>query len=192
MANETYNDGFEAFERFLSSLNKAIESRELKVYIKKQAEDLREKVMQDKDIEHIENENNSANQEKVSKYKSSNGSYIEGNSITLYNDAFMTNDELTHFFNTTNRDKNYEGWSLVEQVEYGTGIVGASSSQNIGDEWGMGSKQGWVYKGDSDEDKVFTRGTQGKYIYYDLYLRSKDNVGDWVYNYLDKTFKEWK
>lgn len=180
---KVYNDSFEAFNDFMLSLSKAIESPNLKKYIQKEAINLRDKIMVEKDIEHIENENNSANREKVNKYKEGNGTYIEGNVVTLYNDAFMTNDELTHFFNLENRDANYDGWSIVEEVEYGTGLEGGRSSSS--------TKKGWVYKGDSDEDKVFTRGHEGKYIYNDLYLRSSDNVEDWINDYLDKELKDW-
>jgi hypothetical protein len=183
MAKE-YNDSFEAFNDFMQDFNKAIESPNLKKYIQKEAVNLRDRIMEENLIEQIERENNSANREKVDKYKEGNGTSIEGNVVTLYNDAFFTNDELTHFFNTENRDANYDGWSIAEEVEYGTGLMSERSSSS--------TKKGWVYKGDNDEDKVFTRGHGGKYIYQKLYLRSSDKLENWIIDYLNEELKEWE
>jgi len=170
----------------LKRIEQAISSDAFKEDIKKNCTSTLTRVMNEKDINSIEEVSNSANQEKVAKYKKANKSYIEGNTITLYNDAFLTNDEMTHFFNTNNRDKNYQGFSIAELVEYGSGLKGSSSSKGTRDEWNYGSRKGWVYKGDSDEDKVFTRGSEGKYIYYTTTQEIDDKICDWVTKYLDK------
>ena len=162
----------------LKSIQRAISSSSFKEEIKNQCVSTLEKVMEDKDINNIENgwggNYTSTNKEKVDKYKSSNHSYIEGDTITLYNDAYFTNDELTHFFNEDNRDANYDGFSIANLVEYGSGL---SSSL-------------WVFKGDSEEDKVFTRGSEGKYIYHTTTKEIDDNICDWVTNYLDREIRK--
>lgn len=167
-------------------ISRILKSADFKEYLLKKCIEKRDYIMQERNIEQIENESNGANQEKVNAYINSNKTEISGNVIKLYNDAYFTNTQLTHFFNEDNRDENYDGLSIAELVEYGSGLAGASSSLNTGTEWDyMSNYKGWVYKGD-DGEKVFTNGREGKYIYYFLSKAIEDNIEQWTNEYLEK------
>ena len=55
MAN-TYNDSFEAFNDFMSKFYKEMQGQGIKKHVQTQAVSLRDKIMQERDIEHIEQE----------------------------------------------------------------------------------------------------------------------------------------
>lgn len=195
MANKVYK--VELNEQNLNKLinkyneiSSTLNSSEFKEFLLDKCRVKRDEILEKSDVNNIEypiwGNGDSANQEKAELYAASHKTSIDGNVITLYNDAFMDNTDLTHFFNEENRDANYDGFSIAELVEFGAGIVGASSSKNTGEEWSYGSAKGWVFKGDSDDDKVFTRGSEGKYIYYTLAKEIEDNIENWVSEYLDK------
>jgi len=175
-----------------NKVSKSLASMEFKEFLLKKCIKVRDQIMLDKDIAHIENANDSANQEKVDAYIAGNHEEINGNTISLYNDANLSVENLTHFFNEVYRDTQYsDGFSLAELVEYGVGLVGANSSLGTGDEWEYESNskrdysEGWSYKGDNGLPE-HTSGSEGKYIYYYLAKEIEENIDDWVEEFLEK------
>lgn len=197
MANKIYQveltlDNLSKLINKYNNVSKSLGTMEFKEFLLDKCIKARNQIMLDRDIAHIENANDSANQEKVDKYIAGNHEEINGDTISLYNDAHLSVGELTHFFNETYRDTQYsDGFSLSELVEYGAGLVGASSSLGTGDEWEYESNskrdynEGWSYKGDNGSPE-HTNGSEGKYIYYYLAETIENNIDDWVEEFLDK------
>lgn len=175
---------------------KLLSSMEFKQFLLEKCKKAREKVMLERDIAHIEDVNDTSNQEKVDAYTSGNKEEISGNTITLYNDSVIDIGSSNTFFNEEYRDTHYPSeLSLAELVEYGVGLVGANSSLNIGDEWeymvngGRDYSEGWYYKSDNNAPQL-TKGSEGKYIYYYLTKFVEDNVEDWVKEFLEEKIGE--
>lgn len=175
-----------------SEISKTLTSMEFKYFLLDKCKKARDEVMLERDIAHIEDVNDTANQEKVDAYTSGNKEEISGNVITLYNDSIIDIGSTHTFFSEEYRDAFYPSeLSLAELVEYGTGLVGADSSLDTGDEWeymanaGRDYSQGWHYKSDNGIPEL-TQGSEGKYIYYYLTKAIEDNIEDWVDEFLSK------
>ena len=195
MSRKVYEVGFNKeaineYAKFLDTLGYSLNSREFKRFILDKCIKLRDEIMLESNIANIEDANDGANQEKVDLYTSSNKTSIQGDTITLYNDAYMSNDELTHFFDEDYRDANYNGLDIASLVEFGVGLKGLESSKGTGLEWDyqINSSRdygdGWYYKGDNGV-KEYTSGSEGKYIYYQLTMAIEKNIESWIEEYLD-------
>lgn len=196
MANKIYQldldeASVDKLEKQLLGVSNALSSREFKDFLLKKCIEARDEIMLEKDIAHIEEANDSANQEKVDLYVSSNHTAIVGDTISLYNDAYLDKDDLSHFFSEEYKNANYgDGISLAELVEYGTGIRGAGSSIGDPDEWeyevnpDRDYSEGWSYKGDNGI-REHTIGKEGKYIYYTLANVIEKNIDSWVDEFID-------
>lgn len=90
---------------------------------------------------------------------------------------------------------NYpNGFSIARAVEYGTGIVGASSAAA-----GEAGKAGWEYDINQHGDKgwfyvkdgklYWSRGFEGRLIYYKTHKDIADNIKGWIYDYVDNKEK---
>ena len=174
------------------NLSKALSSSEFKQFLLEKCKKTRDEIMLERDIAHIEDVNNSANQEKVDAYTSANKEEIDGNTITLYNDSVIDIDSANTFFSEEYRNTHYPAdFSLAELVEYGAGLVGANSSLGTGDEWdytinaGRDYSAGWHYKSDNDIPEL-TQGSEGKYIYYFLAKAIEENIENWVDEFLEE------
>jgi len=172
-------------------IGNALNGIEFKHFILEKCKKAREEIMLERDISNIEENRDSVNQEKVDAYTSGNKEEISGNTITLYNDSVIDIPNTDTFFNEVYRDTHYPAeLSLAELVEYGVGLVGADSSLNTGDEWEYTANSsrdyslGWKYKSDN-ELPAYTKGSEGKYIYYYLARAIEDNINNWVEEYLD-------
>lgn len=170
----------------------ALGSMEFKQFLLEKCKKARDEIMLERDIAHIENVGDSANQEKVDAYTSGNKEEISGDTITLYNDSVIDIRSTNTFFSEEYRDTHYPAeLSLAELVEYGAGLVGADSSLGTGDEWeytvnaGRDYSEGWYYKSDNNVPEL-TQGSEGKYIYYYLAETIENNIDDWVEEFLDK------
>lgn len=175
-----------------SEISKTLTSMEFKYFLLDKCKKARDEVMLERDIAHIEDVNDTANQEKVDAYTSGNKEEISGNVITLYNDSIIDIGSTHTFFSEEYRDAFYPSeLSLAELVEYGAGLVGADSSLDTGDEWeymanaGRDYSEGWYYKSDNGIPEL-TQGSEGKYIYYYLTKAIEDNIEDWVDEFLSK------
>lgn len=180
------------FANKIKEISKALSSMEFKQFLLEKCKTMRDEVMLQRDIAHIEEANDSANQEKVDAYTSGNKEEIVGDTISLYNDSVIDIDSANTFFSEEYRDTHYPAeFSLAELVEYGAGLVGAESSLNTGDEWeytvnsGRDYSLGWKYKSDNDLPAE-TQGSEGKYIYYYLAQAIEDNIEYWVDEFLDR------
>ena len=90
---------------------------------------------------------------------------------------------------------NYpNGFSIAKAVEYGTGIVGSTSEANgiaENDGWqydvnGHG-EQGWFYK--KNGNLYWSKGFEGRLIYYKTAKEIVDNLPKWINNYLNENIK---
>lgn len=177
--------------KFNNKILKALAGMEFKQFLLEKCKKMRDEIMLQRDIAHIEDVNDSANQEKVDAYISGNKEETGKDYIYLYNDSHLDVNQLSHFFNEEYRDTFYSnGISLAELVEYGAGLIGAETSLNTGDEWEYEANakrdysEGWNYKSDNDMPEL-TQGSEGKYIYYYLTKYVEDNIEDWAYEFLE-------
>lgn len=197
MADKTYTvelnrENLQKLIQKYNNIAKAISSMEFKQFLLEKCKKARDEVMLERDIAHIEDVNDTANQEKVDAYTSGNKEEINGDVITLYNDSVIDTGSSNTFFSEEYRDTHYPSeLSLAELVEYGAGLVGADSSLGTGDEWeytvnnGRNYSEGWYYKSDNGTPEL-TQGSEGKYIYYYLTKVIEDNIEDWINEFLSE------
>lgn len=116
-------------------------------------------------------------------YRTNHQKMISDNDIYLWNETMVDLSSLS-----AETLANYpKGLSLAKIVEYGTGIVGASSeASKIAEDWqydvnGHGTK-GWFYV-DSSGVLHWTKGIAGKLIFYETKRRIEENISQWVIEY---------
>ena len=178
--------------KFNNKILKALTGIEFKQFLLERCKKARDEIMLERDIAHIEDVNNTANQEKVDAYTNGNKEEISKDTIYLYNDSTIDIESTNTFFSEEYRDTYYPSeLSLAELVEYGAGLVGADSSLGTGDEWEytVNAKrdysEGWHYKSDNGVPEL-TQGSEGKYIYYYLARYVEDNIENWAYEFLNE------
>lgn len=128
-------------------------------------------------------------------YRNSHKVEVDKDKIVISNDALVSLSQiLAEDYTETSRIRlaeNYaDGFDLAKAVEYGTGIVGASSfaSAYAGqDGWdydinGHGSN-GWFYR--SNGNIYWTKGYTGTLIYERAIQKIEENLNDWIMEYLD-------
>lgn len=126
----------------------------------------------------------------VSEYARNHQKEIQGNKITLSNGTMADLSNLS-----PETLANYpNGFSIAKAVEYGTSIVGASSEAS-----GIAAKNGWEYDVNQHGDKgwiyekdgklYWSRGFEGRLIYYKTANKIGDDVGKWISDYIEKKTK---
>ncbi len=124
----------------------------------------------------------------VSEYAKNHQKKIEGNRIILSNGTMadlsgLSPETLANYPN---------GFSIAKAVEYGTGIVGATSEASaFADNWAYDVNQhgnsGWFYK--KDGNIFWSKGFEGRLIYYKTAKEIKEKSNKWVSNYLKDKIK---
>lgn len=107
---------------------------------------------------------------------------LENDYIVIYNETTLTQQEMTWVSDKTK--ENYpEGISIAYIIEYGTGLLGDSNSEN---EWEVNInnyKSSWSYK-DPEGRIRHTQGIEGRYIYDKMMQEVEIDFADWVEEYL--------
>ena len=125
----------------------------------------------------------------TSEYAKNHRKKIEKKTITLSNRTMADLSDLS-----PETLANYpNGFSIAKAVEYGTGIIGSTSeaSSIAPSDWkydvnGHGEK-GWFYK--KNGNIYWSKGFEGRLIFYKTALDIKENVNNWVAYYLKRKMK---
>lgn len=121
-------------------------------------------------------------------YRTNHQYKILDNEIDLWNETIVDLDSLNLKPETIANYSN--GLSLAKIVEYGTGIVGASSqASSLAKDWqydvnGHGN-EGWFYQ-DNSGQLHFTRGIEGRLIFYKTREEIEKNLNSWMKEYISK------
>lgn len=126
----------------------------------------------------------------VSEYARNHQKQIEGNRIILSNNTMADLSNLS-----LETQANYpNGFSIAQAIEYGTGIVGASSAaSSIAAEYGweydvnQHGEKGWFYV--KDGQLWHSKGFEGRLIYYKTTKEIADNINEWLIKYLESKTK---
>lgn len=172
-------NGIKRLQKYLEELKKSFSNQDFLEYL------------QDKSFQvltQITNQNLNSDElgEYVHTYRNSHQKAIEGDTIYLWNETMVDLDSL----NLSEKTKqNYsKGLSLAKIVEYGTGVLGSrSEASQYADNWeydvnGHGDK-GWFYQ-DMSGKLHFTRGIEGRLIFYKTKQEIEKNFGKWVTEYI--------
>ena len=112
---------------------------------------------------------------------------LENDYIVIYNETTLTQQEMTWVSEKTK--ENYpEGISIAYIIEYGTGLLGESNSE---DEWQTNVnnyKSSWSYK-DPEGNIRHTQGIEGRFIYDKMMQEVEINFADWVDEFIRKEFE---
>ena len=129
-------------------------------------------------------------QVKNSNYMNSMHTEIDKDYIYIYNDSEIDVQNKPYMEETTKA--NYPAkLSLAKIVEYGIGYTGQLRTPNVIEledwEYDVNNHgyKGWYYK-DSNGNKCWTNGFQGRLIFYKLKEYIEQNIAEWVYEYIDK------
>lgn len=121
-----------------------------------------------------------------------NQGYANNHEVEVYQDEIIlfnnTKADLSHLSESTRA--NYpDGFSIAKAVEYGTGIVGrdsqgADQAENWAYDVNNHGEKGWFYE---KNGKIYwTKGMEGKLIYYKTKEEIEKNVGKWISEYIDE------
>lgn len=183
MNNTTYTielseEGIKNYIKTLEKIEKAFSSDDFHKYLLDKCRELLTLIIEKENVSEIERA----------------GEYLEGcqdeigkGYIYLYNDSTIDIPSSDTFFSDYAKQFYPIELSLAELVEYGTGLVGAESSKNTGDEWEYMAnpkrdyREGWEWK--NGTHAVHTMGQEGKYIYFQLKEEIEKNIDKWVNDY---------
>ena len=118
-------------------------------------------------------------------YRNNHQFQVDDKDVYLWNDTMV---DLS-FVSEETRANYPNGLSLAKIVEYGTGIVGASSeASKFARDWqydvnGHGNK-GWFYV-DSTGVLQWSKGIHGRLIFYETKRRIEENMEKWVAEYCE-------
>ena len=128
-------------------------------------------------------------QVKDSNYMSSMHTEIDKDYIYIYNDSEIDVQNKPYMKETT-KEKYPAKLSLAKIVEYDIGYVGKQTPNVMElENWeydieGHGTK-GWYYR-DDNGGYHWTKGFQGRLIFYKLKEYIEQNISQWIYEYIDK------
>ena len=176
--------GIQTIYTYVVNLQTAFKSKDFMEFIAKKAMETlnqvtREKLNMDEEMEYYHS------------YRYNHKMKVDTDEIYLFNQTTIPVDKINPDIAI-----NYpNGFDLAKAVEYGTGIVGASSSGaeyagNSGWQYdvnGHGNK-GWFYV-DNNGELHWTRGMAGRLIYLTTKQRIEQNINSWVNEYVEKMTK---
>lgn len=162
----------------LQELSKSISSQDFMEFIGNKSHEIVRSKTNQSGISYRETEGYSSNNKKV----------VSKKEVTLYNDTMA---DLSNLSETTKI--NYpNGFSIAKAVEYGTGVVGASSEGSTqAQDWEYDvnnhGEKGWYYE--KDGRIYWTKGMEGKLIYYKSSEEIKKQLPTMVGEFIQKTIK---
>ena len=183
--NTTYEyhlslDDMKKFKKQMLKIKEALNSQEFIYYLANKCYELLNKVTSEK-------LNTDELDMYIHTYRNNHQKKVIDNDIYLWNETMVDLSSLSE-----ETLENYpNGLSLAKIVEYGTGIVGSSSeASKYAKDWqydvnGHGEK-GWFYV-DSSGVLHWTKGIQGKLVFYETKRRIEENIENWISEYLMKT-----
>lgn len=118
---------------------------------------------------------------------------LESALFSKYRNSHKIKDTTTGFilYNDLSREWTEYNFSIAEAVEYGIGIVGKNNraygaSENFYEyDVNNHGNYGWVYKDDSGNTH-WTKGYEGRNVYYYTYIEIIKNMENWVNEFIEK------
>lgn len=187
--NKTYEielseESLKKFSSTLSKIENKISGEDFSKFLLKKCNALLDEILQREDI----NE-----EQRAGDYLAGNKNEIGKDFVQLYNDSVIDVASADTWFNDYGKQFYDSTLSLAELVEYGTGVIGALYSRNIGDEWeyemnpNRDYSEGWVWDNSSfPTSESPTLGQAGKYIYFQLQEEAEKHLEEWVGEYIDE------
>lgn len=129
----------------------------------------------------------SVNDLEVSEYSKNHKKQVSKNEIILSNDTKADLSDLS-----AETLANYpNGFSIAKAVEFGTGVIGSTSEAS-----GYAAENGWEYDINQHENRgwfykkngniYWTKGFEGRLIYYKTAKKISENGGKWIVEYLER------
>lgn len=175
---------------YLNKVGKALSSKEFFDYIKKKCEDILDDL-----TKNLLNSGGDLENGYLHIYRNSHKVDVNGEEIVISNNALVSLGQiLAENYTESSKIKlaqNYaNGFDLAKAVEYGTGVVGASSFASAmasQDDWeydlnNHGNK-GWFYR--SNGNIYWSKGYTGTLIYERAIQKIEENVDDWIAEYIN-------
>lgn len=184
---KTYNinlldeKSLKGFEEELDRIKKLFNSYEFKEFILNKSQQELEKICTE-NLHNLESYGEQAN------YMSGMYTEIDGDSIILGNESIVNIDGKNMKPETKARYSSE--LSLAKIVEFGVGALGTSDEDwetniNQSEHIKKYGRDGWYYVDDSG-NVHWTTGIEGKFIFYKLSEKIKENVADWINEYLNQ------
>lgn len=181
---ELSEESIKGFTKELDKIEKKITNDSLNKFLMDKCRDTLEYIMHNENVEGTQR----------------GSEYIEGNHeekgkgyIRLYNDSVIDIEGADTFLSEEAKETYPSRLSLAALMEYGTGLRGAESSKNTGDEWeymvrpNRDYREGWDWNNQSYSDfPSHTEGQEGKYIYFQLHEQVVEHIDEWMIEYFDK------
>lgn len=173
------------FTKIAGKVEKMLNSDDFKSYIARKALNEVYKITSESLTTDIDQSDPNANLH----YRNSHETSIEKDGVLIYNYSMV---DLESSDKNPELIENYpDGLSLAKLVEYGTGIVGASSegSKYAGEsDWkydvnGHGVRGWWYVEGNKIH---WTQGMEGKLIYHKLEQSVREKFAKWTFDYLKR------
>ena len=174
-------DDIQKYAQYLQKINEALKTQEFKDYLKKKSREVLDKITE-------QNLNADVEQKYEHTYRNNHKVEVDEEYITISNYTDISVDNIN-----SELAKNYpNGFDLSKAVEYGTGLVGATSEASSyakQDVWeymvndNRDYQKGWFYEVDG---KVYwTKGMSGKLIFNKAEKEIEDKLYDWIDEYFD-------
>ena len=145
----------------------------------------------------IEKELNETTKKSISSVDSETSKYMKNHKKTINKNEIIFSNGTTADLSglSKNTRKNYpNGFSIAKAVEYGTGVVGASSQAS-----GIAGSDGWIYDVNNHGSKGWvyekngtlhwTKGMSGKLIYHNTTKNVVKNFPSWFDKYIKSIMK---
>lgn len=173
------DSGIKKLDKMMNTLENILVDNEFKEYIANKAQAELEKIC-------IENLHNLESYDIEGHYLGGMYVVIEDDVITLGNNS-MVDIEAKNMSPET-KARYFSGLSLAKIVEFGVGAKGSDD-----DDWKTNINQqehiqkygrdGWYYLDDGGNIH-WTTGIEGKFIFYKLSEKIKENIADWINEYI--------
>lgn len=173
-------DGVKQIKAYVLNIQTSLKSKEFVEFIASKAKQV---------LEQVTSESLYADEEAkyIHRYRKNHQVVVNVDEIILFNDTTIPTSELNPKIAS-----NYpNGFDLAKAVEYGTGIVGATSEASAyasGADWAYDvnshGSSGWFYM--DNGTLVWTKGVRGRLIYLKTKQRIEKEIAGWVDEYISK------
>ena len=193
--SKTYNvelseQGIKSLKDTLNKINKKLDNDGFNKFLMAKCKEELENIMYYEDVD---------GDQRGAEYIAGNHDKTGKDYVHLYNDSEIDIESQDTWLNDWGKNYYPEKLSLAELIEYGTGLVGAQSSKNTGDEWEYMAnpkrkdgtlrsyEDGWEWNNESyPSSPTPTTGQEGRYIYFQLAEKVRANLDKWVEEYINE------
>lgn len=180
-------DNFSDLNLLAKKIKSSLQSQDFFNYLSKKSRQVVDKVTS-------QNLNSDDEQQYSHIYRINHEVTVNIDEITIFNEVNIPASAL----NTNIADNYPNGFDLAKAVEYGTGIVGASSNASA-----LATQDGWAYMVNTERDYNvpwfyqdengtlrWTRGISGKLIYYKSKQIIEEEINSWIEDWINELIEE--